>query len=400
MLRPLLTRLFGRALGSGAGAHRQLVASTIYYQRSTPKSSGMFAWSLFSAAAISAGAVLGSSTLLAEGLTYKEKVIRNYEKRIRSHSTPEKLFAMFASVEKDGEWFMTPEDFVNSITPFDTRSHPPLKRPEYSIFSGDSNDLMSFAEFIFNTILLGLPQSEFRVAFHMMDSNGNGELDSNEFLQVFEVMLSRSKHGKAVRSLNLDTAKRQWHILEYFFGEEGNRTLSFEQFQSYIDRLKGAVLRMEFDFHMLSEGVPIEQDSISAQTLAKALVMYAPVKLLENYEKRLGRLADRKERVSFDDFLELNRIFSEMKEILNAMEAYSLDDSYDPGLLQRATKAVTGQELPPLVIDIIFALFDENEDGKLSARELSEVVESRSGMGLQSTSGATVVGCIMKCMTS
>ena len=43
--------------------------------------------------------------------------IREYEDRIRDYSTPDKIFRYFATLKVDSEVFMTPEDFVRSITP-------------------------------------------------------------------------------------------------------------------------------------------------------------------------------------------------------------------------------------------------------------------------------------------
>lgn len=45
-----------------------------------------------------------------------------YENRIRAYSTPDKIFRYFATLKvhnEHGDWevFMTPEDFVRSITP-------------------------------------------------------------------------------------------------------------------------------------------------------------------------------------------------------------------------------------------------------------------------------------------
>ena len=40
-----------------------------------------------------------------------------YENRIRDYSTPDKIFRYFATLKIDNEVFMTPEDFVRSITP-------------------------------------------------------------------------------------------------------------------------------------------------------------------------------------------------------------------------------------------------------------------------------------------
>ena len=45
-----------------------------------------------------------------------------YEDRIRAYSTPDKIFRYFATLKvhtPSGDWevFMTPEDFVRSLTP-------------------------------------------------------------------------------------------------------------------------------------------------------------------------------------------------------------------------------------------------------------------------------------------
>jgi hypothetical protein len=53
---------------------------------------------------------------------FRERRIIQYENRIRSYSSPDKIFRYFATlkaVHEDGtyEVFMTPEDFVRSLTP-------------------------------------------------------------------------------------------------------------------------------------------------------------------------------------------------------------------------------------------------------------------------------------------
>jgi len=55
-----------------------------------------------------------------ENPTYEALVqIIGYEDRIRAYSTPDKIFRYFATLKlvNSGEIFMTPEDFVRSITP-------------------------------------------------------------------------------------------------------------------------------------------------------------------------------------------------------------------------------------------------------------------------------------------
>lgn len=63
-------------------------------------------------------------------MRYKTRLYGNYENRLRLHSDPEKVFEYFASVEVDGdgdgddeERFMTPDDFLRAITPFNAAVH-------------------------------------------------------------------------------------------------------------------------------------------------------------------------------------------------------------------------------------------------------------------------------------
>ncbi|CAN0213639.1 unnamed protein product, partial [Phaeothamnion confervicola] len=49
-------------------------------------------------------------------------VIGSYENRIRNFSAPERVFEFFASVTTEDGTFMTPEDFVRALTPFQQRA--------------------------------------------------------------------------------------------------------------------------------------------------------------------------------------------------------------------------------------------------------------------------------------
>ena len=57
-----------------------------------------------------------------------------YENRLRLLSPPEKLFHYFASVQKDGEWFMTSHDFLRAVSPYSYHSdaHVGSSNPKYN----------------------------------------------------------------------------------------------------------------------------------------------------------------------------------------------------------------------------------------------------------------------------
>jgi hypothetical protein len=55
-------------------------------------------------------------------ITFASQII-GYEDRIRAYSTPDKIFRYFATIQsghigtEESEIFMTPQDFVRSLTP-------------------------------------------------------------------------------------------------------------------------------------------------------------------------------------------------------------------------------------------------------------------------------------------
>jgi len=60
-----------------------------------------------------------SSVLVEESLA--DKLKSNYAARIATYSSPEKVFMSYASKTRDGEKFMTMNDFVDSLCPFEKK---------------------------------------------------------------------------------------------------------------------------------------------------------------------------------------------------------------------------------------------------------------------------------------
>ena len=58
----------------------------------------------------------------------KDEITEAYENRIRAFSAPEKVFGLFASVTKDGEAQMNPEDFLRALHPTRSKDAPSKRR--------------------------------------------------------------------------------------------------------------------------------------------------------------------------------------------------------------------------------------------------------------------------------
>ncbi|KAL3091344.1 hypothetical protein niasHS_007137 [Heterodera schachtii] len=112
-------------------------------------------------------------------------------------------FRKFASVEFDGEIFMTPQDFLDSLTLDEPRERvfrtvisesqlrqmlaltPPLRKGTHRMFRelGD-NGIISYAEYLFMITLLTKSHYSFNVAFLMFDEDDNFQIDKNEFFKI------------------------------------------------------------------------------------------------------------------------------------------------------------------------------------------------------------------------
>ncbi|XP_071551333.1 calcium uptake protein 3, mitochondrial isoform X2 [Panulirus ornatus] len=119
----------------------------------------------------------------------------------------ERRFIKFASAEYEGQLYMTPQDFIESVT--DSEPRPRLKRrilqendldrfaQETPILSKGSPDMfrtifdkgiISYTEYLFLLSILTKPQTGFRIAFNMFDTDGNERVDKEEFLVLMEML--------------------------------------------------------------------------------------------------------------------------------------------------------------------------------------------------------------------
>uniref|UniRef100_A0A182U022 EF-hand domain-containing protein n=1 Tax=Anopheles melas TaxID=34690 RepID=A0A182U022_9DIPT len=97
----------------------------------------------------------------------------------------ERRFIKFASVEFDGQIYMTPQDFLESVVEQEPR--PRLKRK--SLTHAEIQQLKDYtpplkhgSSQLFRSLRDKEPHSGFRIAFNMFDTDGNQRVDKDEFL--------------------------------------------------------------------------------------------------------------------------------------------------------------------------------------------------------------------------
>ncbi|UYV68460.1 MICU1 [Cordylochernes scorpioides] len=242
--------------------------------------------------------------------------IIEYENRIRAYSTPDKIFRYFASLKVhnehgDSEIFMTPEDFLRSLTPGvkqpeglgldqfkrvdirDVSKSSPMYNKDSIFYKLGASGLISFSDYIFLLTVLSASRRHFEIAFQMFDLNGDGNVDYEEFekvgcyqlwaqcgvnteddvVQVQTIIRNQTSIGMRHRDHgNTGNIYRGFSsaLASYFFGPHLDQKLTIETFLTFQKQLQTEILNLEF---MRKE--PDENKCIRDVDFADLLLTYA-----------------------------------------------------------------------------------------------------------------------------
>ncbi|XP_047221771.1 calcium uptake protein 3, mitochondrial isoform X1 [Girardinichthys multiradiatus] len=141
-------------------------------------------------------------------------------------SSHEHRFRMFSSVEYEGQLYMTPQNFIESVTMSEPRNKrpwrsltkqelekilsdtPPVWRGSSKLFRNlRERGIISYTEYLFLLCILTKPHAGFKIAFNMFDADGNQMVDKREFLVLQEIFRKKNekkgRKGDAEKSAQL-----------------------------------------------------------------------------------------------------------------------------------------------------------------------------------------------------
>ncbi|XP_076261734.1 mitochondrial calcium uptake 3 isoform X2 [Rhynchophorus ferrugineus] len=353
------------------------------------------------------------------GNVYASQLKLDDENSIVKLTSREKRFIRFASVEFDGQLYMTPQDFLESVVESEPRPRfkrkilqqndvdeikdytPPLNEGSQQLFrSLRDKGIISYTEYLFLLSILTKPESGFRIAFNMFDTDGNQRVDKNEFL-VMEKIFSHAWKGKRgittegeplqsvpvqEQYVNDEQGLQRKHtvdttLLIHFFGPKGNTDLNFESFRKFMLHLQTEVLELEFS--EFARGLP----TISEVDFAKILLRYTHLET-DQYDMYLDRLLERikdSQGITFEEFYVFCQFLNNLEDFSIAMRMYTLaDHPISKDEFHRAVKICTGTNLSSHIVHTVFSIFDEDGDGLLSYREFIAIMKDRLHRGFKS----------------
>ncbi|CBI21113.3 unnamed protein product, partial [Vitis vinifera] len=208
------------------------------------------------------------------------------------------------------------------------------------------------------------------------------EIDKEEFKKVMALMRAHNRQGSLHRDglrfgFRTVGSVENGGLLEHFFGKDGKAKLQHEKFFQFMRDLHDELLILEFahyDYKL--------RGSISAKDFALSMVASADLSHLNRLLDRVDGLNKQSSlsdiRITFEEFKSFAELRRRLRPFALALSSYGKVN----GLLtktdfQRAASNVCGISLSKCVVEIIFHVFDMNDDGKLSSEELVRVLQKR-----------------------
>uniref|UniRef100_A0A3Q1AI44 EF-hand domain-containing protein n=1 Tax=Amphiprion ocellaris TaxID=80972 RepID=A0A3Q1AI44_AMPOC len=354
-------------------------------------------------------------------------------------SSYENRFRLFSSVECDGQLYMTPLNFIESVTLNEPKSETWIKELDKMladtppVWKGSSNlfrnlrerGVISYTEYLFLLCILTKPHAGFRIAFNMFDADGNEMVDKREFLVLEEIFRKKKDRKEVAEDIQrLDhlqlyghhtphphsvlkkdgqhvEARGMWDVLRrgtsqvlfsdltenvdektettllvHFFGKKGKAELKFEDFYKFMDNLQTEVLEIEFLSY--SKGMP----TISEEDFARILLRYTNVDDVSGYLENVRHSIPDEKGITFEEFRSFFQFLNNLEDFAIAMQMYNFANrSIGQEEFTRAVYVATGIRLTHHLVNTVFKIFDEDHDGKLSHKEFIGIMKDRLHRG-------------------
>ncbi|XP_060523912.1 calcium-binding mitochondrial carrier protein Aralar1 isoform X6 [Cylas formicarius] len=260
------------------------------------------------------------------------------------------IFNRYASIEKNGEKFMTAEDFVIKYLKLldDKDYNADTVRLLAGIVDTSKDGLISYPEFQAFEGLLCFPDALYKTAFQLFDTNGNGMVSFQEFA---EVMKKTELHKRIPFNMNSP-------FVELYFGRNKQRLVTYNEFSQFLH-----------DFHeeYAIEGFrKADKDGtgfISALDFQDIMTNIKSHLLTKQVQSHLIEAVQgsqsQSRRVSFAYFIAFNSLLNNMELVkriyLNVTNGHRSQEVSKDEFMHSAQAM---SQMTPLEVDILFHLID------------------------------------------
>ncbi|KFV06016.1 hypothetical protein N339_12703, partial [Pterocles gutturalis] len=243
--------------------------------------------------------------------------------------------------------------------------------------------LISYAEYLFLLTILTKPQTGFQIAFKMLDTDGNEQVEKKEFFKLQRIIgkeddLKTDGDETVFRGAELESCGVNTLLLVHFFGKEGKEKLRYSEFFRFMENLQTEVQEMEFI--KFSKGLSV----MRKEDFAEWLLYFTDEENNEIYWQNVKDRIETGENISLEEFKTFCKFTNNLEDFSIAMQMFTVANRpVKRAEFKRAVKVATGQELSDNVLDTIFKIFDLDGDDCLSHSEFLGVLRNRIHRGLR-----------------
>jgi len=392
------------------------------------------------AAAIAVAGIPGHVLLAEEN---SDKKVIEKESRVRRTQTLDKIFDYFASYRYINEKgknvnLMSIKDFYNAVTPGSSITHGTglISPADYS--KVDDSDihsdklflscevpapnsilnkiqrqgLLSYTDFCFLMNVLATPRRYLDIAFLAFDITGDEEIDAKEFLKV---MIKITKHtGGLGRYDDCGTREELMKsgysgLMNHFFGKDRKKSMKKDAFIKFRGQIIDEMLWLEFTRYCKSlpdlPGLPNQQKLITDVEFCEHLLAHTNIPnkkkeaMIKRVTKFFGETSTSPTQIAegitysmFKSFYHVLFCGADLERCLAFLDEENAGVNREDFI--GITNSISGIEVDSHVVDLVFLLFDDDQDERLSIEEFTPLLAdwrlSRAFMQA-STSGASIL---------
>ncbi|XP_066544430.1 calcium-binding mitochondrial carrier protein Aralar1 [Amia ocellicauda] len=280
------------------------------------------------------------------------------------------IFLKHASVEKDGEHYMTPGDFVQKYMGLHTQPHHNPKTVQLIAGVADTtkDGLISYQEFLAFESVLCAPDAMFIVAFQLFDKNGTGDVSFENVKDIF---------GQTVIHHHIPF---NWdcEFIRLHFGHDRKKHLSYSEFTQFLQELQLEHARQAF-----AQKDKSKSGSITALDFSDIMATIRSYMLTPFVEENLVSVAGGSisHQVSFSYFNAFNSLLNNM-ELIRKIYSTLAGSRKDVQVTKEEFVHAANKfgQITPLEIDILYQLSDlYTHSGRLNLADIERIAPLEEG---------------------
>ncbi|XP_046846923.1 calcium-binding mitochondrial carrier protein Aralar2-like [Xenia sp. Carnegie-2017] len=150
-----------------------------------------------------------------------------------------KVFLKYATVETDGERYMTPEDFIRTFLGMQKDDNYDVETLKLlsGVVDQTKDGLISFSELLAFESLLCSADAQYRIAFQLFDLDGKGSVSFDEFSRVIKKTRQNEKFP-----FNFDSP-----FITSFFGDDRQTKVPYSEFTQMLEEYQTEHIKQAFD---------------------------------------------------------------------------------------------------------------------------------------------------------